>query len=214
MRVFFGLVPVSHIRSEAIAETLRAGSPGASEARSAIVFVAGSSSPRPRSRSSLQSGPGCWCGQVQDLASADAGFNRARLVTFSITLPPTRFDSVGRVRTYQALLEQLRAVPGVSSASAITSLPLDRQVIPNQTEIANSTAPRSRCPGSTISGSCLGPSKRWAFQSFRGVVASQRCGVDRVPSPSSTRRWRIRSGRIGIRLDSGFAQPAVGHGSG
>ena len=84
---------------------------------------------------------------MQNLAAADAGFDRARLVTFSITLPPTSFDLVGRVHTYQALLEQLRAVPGVSSASAITSLPLDRQFIPNQTEIANSTAPPEPVPG-------------------------------------------------------------------
>jgi predicted permease len=38
-------------------------------------------------------------------------------------------------------------VPGVSSASAMTSLPLDRQFVPNQTEIANSTAPSEPVPG-------------------------------------------------------------------
>ena len=144
--LLFGLVPVSHIRSEAIADTLRAGSPGASGtvrhrlrrglviAETALAVI-------------VAIGAGLLVRTVQNLAAADAGFDRARLVTFSITLPPTGFDSIGRVHTYQALLEQLRAVPGVSSASAMTSLPLDRQFIPNQTEIANSTAPSEPVPG-------------------------------------------------------------------
>ena len=89
--LLFGLVPVSHIRSEAIAETLRAGSPGASGtvrhrlrrglviAETALAVI-------------VAIGAGLLVRTVQNLAAADAGFDRARLVTFSITLPPTGFD--------------------------------------------------------------------------------------------------------------------------
>jgi predicted permease len=144
--LLFGLVPVSHIRSGAIAETLRAGSPAASGtgrhrlrrglviAETALAVI-------------VAIGAGLLVRTVQNLTAADAGFDRARLVTFSITLPPTSFDLIGRVHTYQTLLEQLRAVPGISSASAMTSLPLDRQFVPNQTEIANSNAPSEPVPG-------------------------------------------------------------------
>ena len=85
-------------------------------------------------------GAGLLLRTVHNLTAVDAGFDRSRLVTFSITLPPTKFDLIGRVRAYQRLLEHLRVVPGVHAASAMTSLPLDRQFIPNRTDIANSTA--------------------------------------------------------------------------
>ena len=75
---------------------------------------------------------------VQNLAAVDAGFERSRLATFSITLPSPSFDLMGRVRAYQRVLDHLRAVPGVDQASAMTSLPLDRPFLGNQTEIANS----------------------------------------------------------------------------
>jgi predicted permease len=143
--VLFGLAPVTYVRSETIAETLKAGSPGASGtsrhrlrrglvmAETALAVI-------------VAVGAGLLLRTVQNLTAAEAGFDRARLVTFSITLPPASFDLIGRVRAYQTLLEQLRAVPGVNSASAMTSLPLDREFISNQTEIANSTAESEPLP--------------------------------------------------------------------
>ena len=62
------------------------------------------------------------------------------MVTFSITLPQSSFDIMGRVRAYQRILEQLRAVPGVRMATAMTGLPLDRPARVNQTEITNGSA--------------------------------------------------------------------------
>ena len=85
-------------------------------------------------------GAGLLLRTVHNLTTVDAGFDRSRLVTFSITLPRASFNNVNRVRAYQRLLEQLRGVPGVDGASAMTSLPLDRQFIRNGTEITNNTA--------------------------------------------------------------------------
>jgi putative ABC transport system permease protein len=68
------------------------------------------------------------------------GFDRSRLVTFSITLPRASFDLMGRVRAYQTILDQLRAVPGVRMATAMTGLPLDRPALVNQTEMTNGAA--------------------------------------------------------------------------
>lgn len=137
--LLFGLASMTRIGSGALSGALRSGSPGSSGtaghrlrrglvmAETALAVI-------------VAIGAGLLLRTVQNLTAADAGFDRARLVTFSITLPPASFDLIGRVRTYQTLLEQLRAVPGVHAASAMTSLPLDRQFISNQTEIANSTA--------------------------------------------------------------------------
>jgi predicted permease len=85
-------------------------------------------------------GAGLLLRTVHNLTAVDAGFDRSHLVTFSITLPAASSDLLGRARAYQALLKQLRAVPGVRAATAMTGLPLDRPLDANQTEIANSTA--------------------------------------------------------------------------
>jgi putative ABC transport system permease protein len=137
--LLFGLAPVMHTRSDATAETLKSsprGSTGTTHQRVrgalvmaeiglAVIIVVGA---------------GLLLRTVHNLTAVDAGFDRSHLVTFSITLPRAGFTTLPRVRAYQSLLEQLRAVPGVRAASAMTSLPLDRQFIGNQTEITSNTA--------------------------------------------------------------------------
>jgi putative ABC transport system permease protein len=134
----FGLLPLTHGRSDTLANTLKSGSPGSSgttrhrlrrglvvtQTALAVIVVVGA---------------GLLLRTVHNLTAADPGFDRSRLVTFSVTLPPASFNLIGRVRAYQTLLEQLRAAPGLHAASAMTSLPLDRQFISNQTEITQST---------------------------------------------------------------------------
>jgi putative ABC transport system permease protein len=136
----FGWVPMMRTRSDATAETLKSGPRGSSgtaryhvrralvvaETALAVIVVVGA---------------GLLLRTVHNLTVVDEGFDRSHLVTFSITLPPASFDLMGRVRAYQRILDQLRAVPGVHFATAMTGLPLDRPVISNQTEIANSTTP-------------------------------------------------------------------------
>jgi predicted permease len=138
--LLFGIAPVTRVRSSATAETLKAGPRGftgstrhhlrhalvISETALAVIVVVGA---------------GLLLRTVHNLTAVDVGFDRSRLVTFSITLPRASFDLLPRVRAYQQLVEQLRAVPGVEAASAMTGLPLERPVISNQTEIANSSAP-------------------------------------------------------------------------
>jgi putative ABC transport system permease protein len=57
------------------------------------------------------------------LARVDAGFDPSELVTVEIGLPSNRTNEHQRI--YGALLERLRAVPGVQGAAAASSLPLD-----------------------------------------------------------------------------------------
>ncbi|HUF25559.1 MAG TPA: ABC transporter permease [Gemmatimonadaceae bacterium] len=63
---------------------------------------------------------------VHNLGSVDAGFDRARLVTFSMTLPQATTEPATREREYRRLLSQLRSQPGVLSATAMSGLPLHR----------------------------------------------------------------------------------------
>ena len=147
---------------------------------------------------------------MQNLTAVDAGFDRSRLVTFSITLPPASFDLIGRVRAYQRILEQLRAVPGVRSATAMTGLPLDRQFIPNQTEIANS----HRAVGA-------GAQRRLSARDVRVFrddghpdpagpwFSVQRCRVSRLRRRRQRDAGATRTGRAGTRSGSGFGPPAT-----
>ena len=137
--LLFGLAPMVRTHTDATAETLTSGPRGSigttrhhvrralvmAETALAVIVVIGA---------------GLLLRTVHNLTAADAGFDRSRLVTFSITLPPASSDLLGRARTYQRLLEQLRAVPGVRMATAMTDLPLDSPLSAYQTEIANKTA--------------------------------------------------------------------------
>ncbi len=79
---------------------------------------------------------------VYNLTNVDAGFDRSRLVTFSMTLPQSNYTEPStRLQAYQRLLGQLRALPGVESVSAMSGLPPDRPLNANDTDIDNYTAP-------------------------------------------------------------------------
>ena len=132
--LIFGLAPMMHTRRDAASDDLKSGARGAvgsarhrirrllvvGEVALAVIVVVGA---------------GLLVRTVRNLTAVDTGFDRSRLVTFSVTLPRDSFDYLARVRTYQRLLDDLRALPGVRSASAMTGLPLDRQFLGNQTEI-------------------------------------------------------------------------------
>ena len=65
---------------------------------------------------------------LDNLVREDPGFDRSRLVTFSMTLPRASEYPGGRAQVYRRLLETLRAAPGVQAATAMSDLPLDRFV--------------------------------------------------------------------------------------
>jgi predicted permease len=87
-------------------------------------------------------GAGLLVRTVANLTNVDAGFDRARLVTFGLTLPAINYPQpVSRAQAYQRLLDRLRAVPGVQSVSAMSGLPPTRQLNANDTEIDNYSPP-------------------------------------------------------------------------
>jgi predicted permease len=137
--LLFGLAPMMHTRSHATAEALKSGPRGSSgtarhQVRRALVMAETALS------DIVDVGAALLVRTVQNLTAVDAGFDRSRMVTFSVTLPRSSFDIMGRVRAYQRILEQVRAVPGVRTATAITGLPLDRPALVNQTDITTDSA--------------------------------------------------------------------------
>ena len=65
---------------------------------------------------------------VVNLARVDPGFDRSRLVTFSMTLPRNTEYKGGRAQVYRLMLDRLRGTPGVQTATAMSDLPLNRFV--------------------------------------------------------------------------------------
>jgi predicted permease len=63
---------------------------------------------------------------VYNLTRVDAGFDRSRMVTFSMTLPRSGTEAGGRAISFQRLLDSLRRIPGVQAATAMSDLPINR----------------------------------------------------------------------------------------
>jgi putative ABC transport system permease protein len=71
-------------------------------------------------------GAGLLVRTVYNLTRVDAGFDRSRLVTFSMTLPMATSEPDTRAQAYQRVLDRLRAAPGVQGATVMSGLPLNR----------------------------------------------------------------------------------------
>jgi len=139
--VIVGLAPLMHTRASGLLTALKeGGAKGATNAarhhvRRGLVMAEVALAVM------LVIGAGLLLRTVYNLTKVDGGFDRARLVTFSMTLPQATATGSGRLQTYQRLLDKLRAVPGVQSATAMTGLPPNRPLNANDTDIDGYTAP-------------------------------------------------------------------------
>jgi predicted permease len=144
--LLFGFAPLTHLRSHAMADALKStprGSSGTTRHRLRRALVMGEVALAVL----VVAGAGLLLRTVSNLIALDTGFERSRLVTFGVTLPVAAelrsgvrgfgVPSRGPTRTYQRMLEALRAVPGVDGATAMTDLPLDRPLVGNQTEFTS-----------------------------------------------------------------------------
>jgi len=74
----------------------------------------------------LALGAGLLVRTVDNLTRVDAGFNRSRMITFSMTLPRNGTEGDGRALVFQRLLDTLRRMPGVQAVTAMSDLPFKR----------------------------------------------------------------------------------------
>jgi putative ABC transport system permease protein len=71
-------------------------------------------------------GAGLLVRTVENLTRVDAGFDRSRMVTFSLTLSSSGTEADTRAAMLQRLLGTLRQVPGVQAATAMSDPPFSR----------------------------------------------------------------------------------------
>jgi putative ABC transport system permease protein len=139
--VLVGLAPLMHTRASGLLTALKeGGARGATNAarhhvRRGLVMAEVALAVM------LVIGAGLLLRTVYNLTKVDGGFDRSRLVTFSMTLPQATTTGSVRLQTYQRLLDTLRSVPGVQGASAMTGLPPNRPLNANDTDIDGYTAP-------------------------------------------------------------------------
>jgi predicted permease len=89
-------------------------------------------------------GAGLLVRTVYNLTRIDAGFDRSRLVTFSMTLPMANSDPDTRAQAYQRVLDRLRSVPGVLGTVAMSGLPPNRTPDAIATPVENYTSDDGR----------------------------------------------------------------------
>ena len=140
--LIFGLAPLMHTRASGLVTALKEGgakgATGAARHHVRRALVMGEVA----LALMLVIGAGLLLRTVANLADVDAGFDRSRLMTFSIALPVADYPQpTARSGLYQRLLEKLRAVPGVQAATAMSGLPPNRPLNANDTDIDNYTAP-------------------------------------------------------------------------
>jgi predicted permease len=71
-------------------------------------------------------GAGLLLRTVQNLWAADSGFDRSRLVTFSMTLPMATSEPASRAQAYQRVLDRLRDTSGIEAAAVMSGMPPTR----------------------------------------------------------------------------------------
>lgn len=123
--LLFGFVSLGRRRTSGMAAALKEGGRGASggwrqSARRGLVVA------QVACAVMLVIGAALLVRTVYNLTEVDAGFDRARLVTFSMTLPMANSDADTRAQSYQRILDRLRSVPGVLGAAAMSGLPPNR----------------------------------------------------------------------------------------
>ncbi len=138
----FGLAPIMHTRVAGLVTALKEGGARGATGAARHHVRRGLVMAEVALAVMLVIGAGLLLRTVYNLSTVDAGFDRSRLVTFSMTLAQANYPAApARAQMFQRLLTRMRSVPGVQSVSAMSGLPPNRPLNANDTEIDNYTAP-------------------------------------------------------------------------
>jgi len=141
--LLFGFVALGRGRTSSMAAALKEGARGSSGAgrhyaRRGLVIA------QVAFAVMLVIGTGLLVQTVYNLTRIDAGFDRSRLATFSMTLPMANSEPEARAQAYQRVLDRLRSLPGVLGTAAMSGLPPNRTPDVIATPIENYTSDDGR----------------------------------------------------------------------
>ncbi|MGH9840570.1 MAG: ABC transporter permease [Blastocatellia bacterium] len=104
----------------------------------------------------LLTGAGLLLHSFRKLQRVDPGFDPRNLLTFRLSLPAAKYGEPQQIETFhQQLQERLRALPGVTNASASTVVPLTRQ---------------NASLGFSIEGAPVEPNRPFPHESFYRII--------------------------------------------
>jgi putative ABC transport system permease protein len=122
--VIFGLMPL--LRRALDLSVLREGGRGLSASRSQRAFRGGLVVTQMALALILLSSAGLMIRSFMELRSVKPGFDPSNVLAFDLSLPFTEYDTAERAAGfYRQLNERLAAVPGVTSVSGVSGLPLE-----------------------------------------------------------------------------------------
>ena len=140
--VLFGLAPLLQLREQVVSMSLKEGGQRSTGGAARTRIRSGLVMTEIALAVVLVVGAGLLMRSFWNLMQVDAGFKRAQLTTFGLVLPSSVYrEPQSRVDFFRRLATQLREVPGIQSAAAMTGLPPQRLVNANDTDIDGYTAP-------------------------------------------------------------------------
>jgi putative ABC transport system permease protein len=71
----------------------------------------------------LLTGAGLLIESARRIGQVDLGVKPAGAFVFDLSLPPARYDSTGRSRTYEEVARKIEGIPGVTAAGGVSRLP-------------------------------------------------------------------------------------------
>jgi putative ABC transport system permease protein len=147
--ILFGLLPAWQAAKPELAASLKEGGRsgtetlGRSRFRSALIVT------ETALAMVLLVGAGLLLRSLLDLGRVDPGFAKDHVITFGLDLPG-RYGHPERVAFYRSLLEQIRATPGVRSASAAFPLPLAADDVNTSFDVEGRPMQQSERPVTTL----------------------------------------------------------------
>ncbi len=149
--VIFALAPLAVARHASLNSALseagtRGSSGGAGRARVRGLLVVGEVT----LAVVLVIGAGLLVRSFANLMRVDAGFDRARMVTFGVVLPPARYPVEQRVPFYRAAADRLRQLPGVQAVAMMSGLPPLRAVTASDTDFEHITNAMDDAPAENV----------------------------------------------------------------
>ncbi|MGC2326178.1 MAG: ABC transporter permease [Candidatus Sulfotelmatobacter sp.] len=147
--ILFGLVPALQAAKPALAASLKEGGRSGTETvargrlRSALIVT------EMAVAMVLLVGAGLLLRSLLGLGRVDPGFAKEHVITFGLDLP-SRYGHPQSIAFYRNLLEQIRATPGVHSASAAFPLPLSAGDVKTSFEIEGRPMKKSEYPVTTL----------------------------------------------------------------
>jgi putative ABC transport system permease protein len=149
--IIFGLIPALQVSRPSVNGSLQQGAKGSTgglhtnRLRAFLVVSQVSLSLL------LLAGAGLLIKSFFNLRATNPGFDPQRLMTLQITLPRVRYPELDRqIRTHDAIMEKVSAIPGVESAGAVNPLPLNGNMT-NLSFMVSGAAPlpRGNHPGAS-----------------------------------------------------------------